>query len=70
MPNDDSSPESRTRYWQQMNNGQRLLELWFWTALIVSVIFILAIPVSWYFPDFVPGIVGRMNLGNENNLGA
>jgi hypothetical protein len=53
-----------------MNNGQRLLKLWYWTALIVSVIFVLAIPVSWYFPDFVPGIVGRMNLGNENNLGA
>jgi len=53
-----------------MNNGQRLLKLWYWTALIVSVIFVLAIPVSWYFPDFVPGIVGRMNLGIENNLGA
>jgi len=70
MPNNSSSQELKTRCWQQMNNGQRLLELWFWTALIVSVIFILAIPVSWYFPDFVPGIVGRMNLGNENNLGA
>ena len=70
MPNNSFSQELRTRYWQQMNNGQRLLELWYWTALIVSVIFVLAIPVSWYFPDFVPGIVGRMNLGSENNLGA
>lgn len=70
MPNNSPSQELRTRYWHQMNNGQRLLELWYWTALIVSVIFVLAIPVSWYFPDFVPGIVGRMNLGNENNLGA
>jgi len=70
MPNNSSSQELRTRFWQQMNNGQRLLELWYWTALIVSVIFVLAIPVSWYFPDFVPGIVGRMNLAIENNLGA
>ena len=70
MPNNNSSPELRTRYWHQMNNGQRLLELWYWTALIVSIIFVLAFPVSWYFPDFVSGIVGRMNLGMENNLGA
>jgi hypothetical protein len=62
MPNNSSS--------QEMNSGQRLLVLWYWTALIVSIIFVLALPVSWYFPDFVPGILGRMNLGIENNLGA
>ena len=70
MPNNNSSQEPRTRYWHQMNNGQRLLELWYWTAVIASILFVLAIPVGWYFPDFVPGIVGRMYLGIENYLGA
>jgi hypothetical protein len=70
MSNNNSIQEVRIGNWHHMNTGQQLLAAWYWTALTVSIIFILIIPVNWYLPDFLPGITGRMNLGVENFLGA
>jgi hypothetical protein len=63
-------PEPGTRHWRQLNAGQQVLVSWFWAALLVSGAFVLAIPVGWYLPDFMPRLVLRMNLTQENNLGA
>lgn len=42
---------------------------WYWSAVVVSVLFVLALPLHWYRPDFL-GIAGRMQLTHENTLGA
>jgi hypothetical protein len=65
MSNNNSIQEVRIGNWHHMNTGQQLLAAWYWTALTVSIIFILIIPVNWYLPDFLPGITGV-----ENFLGA
>lgn len=53
-----------------LNSSQRLIVLWYWMAVVVSVIFILALPIRWYFPQFAPNIIGKMQLTVENNLAA
>jgi hypothetical protein len=55
---------------RSLNESQRWLVAWYWLAVTLSILFVLATPLRWYHPDFLPGIVRQMRLTEENNLAA
>ncbi|MBT8488180.1 MAG: hypothetical protein KJO65_05040 [Gemmatimonadetes bacterium] len=66
----DGNDQPSLRAFGSLNSSQRWLAAWYWSAVLVSVLFVLALPIEWYRPDVMPGLVGRMQLTEENTLGA
>jgi hypothetical protein len=53
-----------------MDRAQRTLNLWFWSAVAVSLGFVLVIPLQINAPELAPRLLGRLMLTRENNLAA
>ena len=49
---------------------QRCVVLWFWGAVAISALLVLALPFHFYFPDKAQFLIRKLLLTWENNLGA